>query len=88
MTDQPEPRYQVTVERTSAGTFVARNRRGGQVRFSTGEDGDFAPVENRISPPRRLRATKVPAEVRSTVTWYRGSAFSVIVLLRVDVATT
>jgi len=27
---------------------------------------------------------KVPAEVRSTVTWYRGSGFSVIVLLRVD----
>ena len=39
MTEKPEPRYQVTVERTSAGTFVARNRRGGEVRFSTGEDG-------------------------------------------------
>jgi hypothetical protein len=42
-------------------------------------------VENRISPPRRLRATKVPADVRSTVTWYRGSGFSVIVLLRIGV---
>ena len=45
MTEKPEPRYQVTVERTSAGTFVARNRRGGEIRFSTGEDGGFAPVE-------------------------------------------
>jgi len=45
MTEKPEPRYQVTVERTSAGTFVARNRRGGEVRFSTSEDGGFAPVE-------------------------------------------
>ncbi len=45
MTEQPGPRYQVTVERTSAGTFVARNRRGGEIRFSTGEDGGFAPVE-------------------------------------------
>jgi len=42
MTEKPEPRYQVTVERTSAGTFVARNLRGGEVRFSTGEDGGFA----------------------------------------------
>jgi putative redox protein len=45
MTEQPEPRYQVAVERTSAGTFVARNRRGGEVRFSTGDDGSFSPVE-------------------------------------------
>src|SRR5674536_147629 len=45
MTEKPEPRYQVTVERTSAGTFVARNRRGGEVRFSTGDDGGFSPVE-------------------------------------------
>ena len=45
MTEKPEHRYQVTVERTSAGTFVARNRRGGEIRFSTGEDGGFAPVE-------------------------------------------
>lgn len=45
MTEKPEPRYQVTVERTSAGTFVARNRRGGEIRFSTGEDGGFSPVE-------------------------------------------
>jgi putative redox protein len=40
MTEKPEPRYQVTVERTSAGTFVARNRRGGEIRFSTGDDGE------------------------------------------------
>ena len=39
MTEQPEPRYRVTVERTSAGTFVARNRRGGEITFSTGDDG-------------------------------------------------
>ena len=45
MTEQPEPRYRVTVERTAAGTYVARNRRGGEIRFSTGEDGGFAPVE-------------------------------------------
>jgi putative redox protein len=45
MTEQPEPRYLVTVERTSAGTYVARNRRGGEVRFSTGDDGAFTPVE-------------------------------------------
>ncbi len=45
MHDHPEPRYLVTVERTSAGTFVARNRRGGEVRFSTGDDGGFSPVE-------------------------------------------
>ena len=45
MTEKPEPRYQVTVERTSAGTFVARNRRGGEIRFSTGEDGGFSPVD-------------------------------------------
>ena len=34
MTEKAEPRYQVTVERTSAGTFVARNRLGGEIRFS------------------------------------------------------
>jgi uncharacterized OsmC-like protein len=45
MTEQPEPRHRVTVERTAAGTFVARNRRGGEVRFSTGDDGSFTPVE-------------------------------------------
>jgi uncharacterized OsmC-like protein len=45
MTEQPEPRYRVTVERTAPGTFVARNRRGGEVRFSTGDDGGFTPVE-------------------------------------------
>ncbi len=45
MTEKAEPRYQVTVERTSAGTFVARNRRGGEIRFSTGDDGSFSPVE-------------------------------------------
>lgn len=45
MTEQPEPRYHVTVERTSAGRFVARNRRGGEVVFGTGSDGDFTPVE-------------------------------------------
>lgn len=45
MTEQPEPRYRVTVERTSAGTFVARNRRGGEITFSTGDDGGFSPVE-------------------------------------------
>jgi uncharacterized OsmC-like protein len=45
MTEQPGPRYQVAVERTAAGTFVARNRRGGEVRFSTGDDGGFSPVE-------------------------------------------
>lgn len=45
MTDQSEPRYRVTVERTSAGTFVARNRRGAEIRFSTGDDDGFSPVE-------------------------------------------
>lgn len=45
MTEQSGPRYQVAVERTSAGTFVARNRRGGEVRFSTGDDASFSPVE-------------------------------------------
>lgn len=44
MAEEPEPRYQVTVERTSAGHFVARNRRGGEVAFGTGEDL-FSPVE-------------------------------------------
>ena len=44
MTDQPSPRYHVTVERTSAGRFVARNRRGGEVVFCA-EGGDFSPVE-------------------------------------------
>ncbi len=45
MTDQPSPRYHVTVERTSAGHFVARNRRGGEVVIGTGDGSDFAPVE-------------------------------------------
>lgn len=45
MTEHPPPRYLVTVERTSAGTFVARNRRGGEIRFSTADDGSFSPVE-------------------------------------------
>ena len=45
MTEQPHPRYHVTVERTSAGRFVARNRRGGEVVFGTGDAGDFTPVE-------------------------------------------
>jgi uncharacterized OsmC-like protein len=44
MTEQPEPRYHVTVERTSAGRFVARNRRGGEVAFGSGGDL-FSPVE-------------------------------------------
>lgn len=45
MTEHPQPRYLVTVERTSGGTFVARNRRGGEIRFSTADDGSFSPVE-------------------------------------------
>jgi hypothetical protein len=49
MAEQPEPRHHVTVERSSAGRFVARNRRGGAVVFGTSED-DFTPVE--LSGPR------------------------------------
>lgn len=45
MAEQPEPRYRVTVERTAAGLFVARNRRGGEVVFGTGEQDGFTPVE-------------------------------------------
>lgn len=45
MTEPGEPRYEVTVERTSPGRFVARNRRGGEITFGTGEDGGFTPVE-------------------------------------------
>lgn len=45
MNEQPEPRYRVTVERTSAGTFLARNRAGGEIRFSTGDEDSFSPVE-------------------------------------------
>jgi uncharacterized OsmC-like protein len=45
MTYKVEPRYVVTVERASAGTYVARNRRGGEISFSTGDDGGFTPVE-------------------------------------------
>jgi putative redox protein len=35
----------VTVERTTAGRYVARNVRGGTIALGTGEDGDFTPVE-------------------------------------------
>jgi uncharacterized OsmC-like protein len=44
MTDQPSPRYHVTVERTSAGQFVARTRSGAEVVFGTGDE-TFSPVE-------------------------------------------
>ncbi|MFG2310563.1 OsmC family protein [Streptomyces sp. NPDC048566] len=45
MTDNNERR--VTVERTGAGRFTARNERGGTVSFGTGAAGDdsFTPVE-------------------------------------------
>lgn len=39
------PRYTVVVERESAGSYVARNGRGGEIRFTTGEDGSFTPTE-------------------------------------------
>ncbi len=45
MTEQSAPRYHVTVGRTSAGRFVARNGRGGEVVFGTGDEGEFTPVE-------------------------------------------
>ena len=35
----------VDVERTAPGTYVARNVRGGELRFGTGEETDFSPVE-------------------------------------------
>lgn len=38
-------RREVHLERTGQGRFVARNARGGEVAFGTGEDSDFTPVE-------------------------------------------
>lgn len=38
-------RRQVAVERVSAGRYVARNERGGEVAMGTGRDGTFTPVE-------------------------------------------
>ncbi|HTJ35381.1 MAG TPA: OsmC family protein [Dactylosporangium sp.] len=35
----------VTVERTAAGRYVARNVRGGEMHMGTGEDDSFTPVE-------------------------------------------
>jgi uncharacterized OsmC-like protein len=37
--------YHVTVERTDDGGYVARNGRGGEIRFGTSEGADFTPVE-------------------------------------------
>jgi len=45
VTEQTEPRYRVTVTRTAPGTFVARNRDGDEIRFSTGDEGGFSLVE-------------------------------------------
>lgn len=35
----------VSIERTSVGTYVVRNARGGSMSMGTGEDGSFTPVE-------------------------------------------
>lgn len=35
----------VSIERTSVGTYVVRNARGGSMSIGTGEDGSFTPVE-------------------------------------------
>jgi putative redox protein len=35
----------VTIERISAGRFVARNERGGQVEFGTGSAAELSPVD-------------------------------------------
>ncbi|MET8232816.1 OsmC family protein [Micromonospora sp. NPDC005298] len=35
----------VEIERTSVGTYVARNVRGGTISMGTGEDASFTPVE-------------------------------------------
>ncbi|MET7668227.1 OsmC family protein [Micromonospora luteifusca] len=35
----------VEIERTSVGTYVARNVRGGSMSMGTGEDASFTPVE-------------------------------------------
>lgn len=43
MTENPEPRYRITVERTGAGRYLARNRAGAELAFG-GEDA-FSPVE-------------------------------------------
>ena len=41
----PTQHRQVTVERTSLGQYVARNGRGGEIRFGTGDVPEFTPVE-------------------------------------------
>jgi putative redox protein len=35
----------IVVHRTGAGRFTARNDRGGQIAFGTGDDADFTPTE-------------------------------------------
>lgn len=41
----PATRRTVDIERTGAGTYLARNVRGGEVRVSAAGDADFTPVE-------------------------------------------
>lgn len=41
----PSSTKKVTVARRSVGRYVATNARGGQVRFGTGDDAEFTPVE-------------------------------------------
>jgi uncharacterized OsmC-like protein len=35
----------IVVDRTGSGRFTARNDRGGQIAFGTGNDADFTPTE-------------------------------------------
>jgi uncharacterized OsmC-like protein len=41
----PTTRRSVDIERTGAGTYLARNARGGRLRVSAADDADFTPVE-------------------------------------------
>ncbi|AXE40238.1 OsmC family protein [Acidipropionibacterium virtanenii] len=41
----PSATKKVTVTRRSTGRYLATNARGGQIRFGTGADEEFSPVE-------------------------------------------
>jgi uncharacterized OsmC-like protein len=39
------PHRNIVVQRTGSSRFTARNDRGGQIAFGTGDDADFTPTE-------------------------------------------